>query len=184
MSESDVLLTFAEVAVAFAGFASLVGVLGQRKSADDPRVIGLRMRGMLLTSLMVIAFSIFPILLTRYGASPDLTWKASSLALFAATACYYVWFWTALRGLGRSDIPTTGFQMRVIVPTLFSTMIGLAALLLGNLTPCHTGGLPDGAGAVAFSVRIRFLSYRFFVLASGRIDRERQSAGLKGKVTA
>ena len=85
MSESDVLLTFAEVAVAFAGFASLVGVLGQRKSADDPRVIGLRMRGMLLSSLMVVAFSIFPILLTRYGASPDLTWRTSSLALFAVT---------------------------------------------------------------------------------------------------
>ncbi len=58
MSESDVLLTIAEVAVAFAGFASLVGVLGQRSSADDPRVIGLRMRGMLLSSLMVVAFSI------------------------------------------------------------------------------------------------------------------------------
>ena len=37
MPESDVLLTIAEVAVAFAGFASLVGVLGQRSSADDPR---------------------------------------------------------------------------------------------------------------------------------------------------
>ncbi len=133
MSESDVLMTIAEVAVAFAGFASLVGVLGQRSSADDPRVIGLRMRGMLLSSLMVVAFSIFPILLTRYGASPDLTWKASSLALFAVTACYYVWFWTGLRELGRSDIPMTGFQLRVIVPTLFLTMIGLAALLLGNL---------------------------------------------------
>ena len=77
MSESDVLLTIAEVAVAFAGFASLVGVLGQRSSADR------------------------------------------------------------------------------------------------ELVRCYSGGLPDGAGGVAFSVRIRFLSYRFFVLASGRNDWER-----------
>ncbi len=132
MSESDVLLTIAEVAVAFAGFASLVGVLGQRSSADDPRVIGLRMRAMLLSSLMVVAFSIFPIILTRYGASPDLTWRTSSLALFAVMACYYVWFWAILRGLRRSDIPLTRFQTRVIVPTLFLTMLCLVALLLVN----------------------------------------------------
>ncbi len=81
MPESEVLLTIAEVAVAFAGFASLVGILGQGTSADDPRVIGVRMRGMLLSSLIVVAFSIFPILLARYGASLDVIWTASSLAV-------------------------------------------------------------------------------------------------------
>ena len=106
MSESDVLLTIAEVAVAFAGFASLVGVLGQRTSADDPRVIGVRMRGMLLSSLMVVAFSLFPILLAGYGASPDLLWMGCSLALLAVTVCYYVWFWAALQTLSRADVPT------------------------------------------------------------------------------
>ena len=45
MAESEVLFIIAEVAVAFAGFASLVGVLGQKVSRDDPRVLGTRMRG-------------------------------------------------------------------------------------------------------------------------------------------
>jgi len=133
VSESDVLLTIAEVAVAFAGFASLVGVLGQRTSADDPRVIGVRMRGMLLSSLMVVTFSLFPILLAGYGASPDVLWMGSSLALLAVTVCYYVWFWAALQTLSRADIATTKFQRRVVIPTLLLVAVSLGTLLGVNV---------------------------------------------------
>ena len=133
MSESDVLLTIAEVAVAFAGFASLVGVLGHRSSADDPRVIGVRMRGMLLSSLMVVAFSIFPIILVGYGASPNLTWTASSGVLLALTVCYYVWFVGALNALGRVRVTTNKFQRRVIIPTLLTVAISLGVLLVANV---------------------------------------------------
>jgi hypothetical protein len=131
VSESEVLLTIAEVAVAFAGFASLVGVLGQRSSADAPRVIGVRMRAMLLASLMVVGFSIIPILLDAYGASPDLTWLASSLVLLAVTAGYYWWFVKALQSL--SGIPTTRFQSVVVMPTLVTVMFSLFGVLLANV---------------------------------------------------
>jgi len=133
VSESDILLTIAEVAVAFAGFASLVGILGHRTSADDPRVIGLRMRGMLLSSLIVIAFSIFPILLDLYGASSDFTWIASSLVLLAASGSYYVWFVSALQALARAEIPTSRFQRLVVIPTLMVVAGTLAAFLIANL---------------------------------------------------
>ena len=133
MPESEVLLTIAEVAVAFAGFASLVGILGQGTSADDPRVIGVRMRGMLLSSLMVVAFSIFPILLARYGVDETVIWAASSLVLLAATASYYVWFWGALQALGRAEIPTNRFQRRVVIPILLVTAVSLAVALGVNV---------------------------------------------------
>ena len=132
MSESDILLTLAEVSVAFAGFASLVGVLGQRASVADPRVIGLRMRGMLLGSLLVVGFSIFPILLDLYGASMTLTWRGSSLALLLAIAAYYWWFVSSILALGRAQIPTTRFQSRVVVPVLVAVAATLSALLVGN----------------------------------------------------
>jgi hypothetical protein len=131
MPESDVLLTIAEVAVAFAGFASLVGVLGQRSSADDPRVIGVRMRAMLLASLMVVGFSIFPILLAAYGADPDLTWMVSSLVLLVVTVGYYRWFVRALQALG--DVPASKFQRRLVVPIIAGVMFTLGALLLANV---------------------------------------------------
>lgn len=131
MPESDILLTIAEVAVAFAGFASLVGVLGQRSSADDPRVMGVRMRAMLLSSLMVVGFSILPILLAAYGASPDLIWSASNLVLLAVTAGYYWWFVRALQSLG--GIPTTRFQSVVVVPILMTVMLSLGGVVLANI---------------------------------------------------
>lgn len=133
MPESDFLLTIAEVAVTFAGFASLVGVLGQRTSADDPRVIGVRMRAMLLSSLLVVAFSIVPILLDRYGAGPDLVWRGSTLILLAATASFYAWFVPSLQALGRAHIPMTRYQSRVVMPTLTLVLVSLTTILVLNL---------------------------------------------------
>ncbi len=66
MRDADLFLTIAEVAVAFAGFASLVGILGQRSSRDDPRVLGVRMRGMILFSLLAVAFSLVPFAFHRW----------------------------------------------------------------------------------------------------------------------
>ena len=66
MPEVDILLTTAEVAVAFAGFASLVTILGRGSSQVDPRVIALRFRGMLTNSLLVVAFSMIPLVLFHY----------------------------------------------------------------------------------------------------------------------
>ena len=133
MPEADVLLTIAEVAVAFAGFASLVGMLGQRTSADDPRVLGFRMRAMLLTSLIVVAFSIFPVVLVRYGGSQGFIWITTSSILLGASVGYFSWFWVSLGALGRAGVITTKFQRRVIIPTLLSTLVGLAALLIVNV---------------------------------------------------
>ena len=75
MQDSDLLLTISEVAVAFAGFASLVSVLGQRSSRDDVRVSSIRMRAMVLYSLLVVAFSLLPFVLNRYGLSEVAVWR-------------------------------------------------------------------------------------------------------------
>jgi len=152
VSESDILLTLAEVSVAFAGFASLVGVLGQRASVADPRVIGLRMRGMLLGSLLVVGFSIFPILLDLYGASMTLTWRGSSLALLLAIAAYYWWFVSSILALGRAQIPTTRFQSRVVVPVLVAVAANpVGASCRERVLRCSSG-LFDRVGAAPLPV--------------------------------
>ncbi len=133
MAESDVLLTIAEVAIAFAGFSSLVGILGQRSSLDDPRVLGTRMRGMLLSSLIVTAFAILPGALGRYAAAPELVWRWSSLGLLAASAMYFVWVLLSFRSLGRAAMTRTRVQRFVILPTVILTLTSLTALLVMNV---------------------------------------------------
>lgn len=132
MPESEILLTVAEVAVAFAGFASLVSILGRGTSADNPRVLSLRMRAMLLTSLLVVAFSLIPVILDSYGASPRLAWTASSLALLLATLAYYRWLQRAIVTIGRAGLTPSRFQRRVIIPTLMVTLGVVTLLLLSN----------------------------------------------------
>jgi nitrate reductase NapE component len=130
--ESDVLLAISEVAVAFAGFASLVSILGRGTSLDDPRVLSVRMRAMLLTSLLVVAFSLFPILVFGYGAGLGGVWIGSSLALLAASLWYYHWLRSAILALGRAGLTPSRFQRRVIIPTLQLTLIAVATLLTAN----------------------------------------------------
>lgn len=84
MAESEVLLTTAEVAVAFAGFATLASLLGRRYSRDDPRLDALRLMNMLDSGLLVVAFSLFPHLPAYFGASEPAVWRLSSLAFLGA----------------------------------------------------------------------------------------------------
>jgi hypothetical protein len=48
---SDALFTVAELAIAFAGFASLAAVIGRRHGGDRPEIDALRLRNMLEASL-------------------------------------------------------------------------------------------------------------------------------------
>jgi len=132
LNESDILLAISEVAVAFAGFASLVSILGRGTSLDDPRVLSVRMRAMLLTSLLVVGFSLFPIFVFAYGASLGAVWIGSSLALLAASLWYYNWLRGAILALGRAGLTPSLFQRRVIIPTLKLTLIAVVALLTPN----------------------------------------------------
>jgi hypothetical protein len=114
LSESDVLLTVAEVAIAFAGFASLVGILGQRYSSDDPRVSGTRMRGMITFSLMAVGFSLLPFVVYEYGLEEATVWRLSSGLFFLGFLAAGVWvakLVTRLRGhelVGRRISPLIG----------------------------------------------------------------------------
>ena len=81
MQGADVLIVFAEVAAAFAGFAGVVVVFGRRDRAWAPND-ALRFRFMLENSLFTVAFALLPFLFHHLGASPRLTWGTCSGLLF------------------------------------------------------------------------------------------------------
>jgi hypothetical protein len=62
MEGAELLPTLAEIAVAFAGFASLVSILGGRSSGDQLVANLVRLRGMLQSAILVLAFSFAPFL--------------------------------------------------------------------------------------------------------------------------
>lgn len=78
MPENDILFTFAELAVALAGFSAVIGVLGTHPGASDVRVDGLRLQVMLESSLAVAAFSIIPGLFDYFDIATGSIWRISA----------------------------------------------------------------------------------------------------------
>lgn len=80
MERSDLLLTLAEIAIAFAGFASIAAVLGRERSRDDPRFDAWRLRNVLEASLAVGLFAVFPFIPHAFALGEDAAWRLSALA--------------------------------------------------------------------------------------------------------
>ena len=89
MPLSETLHLIAELAVAFAGFASLVSIIGRRRGRDAPKIDADRIQGMLEASLLVAAFAIIPILGHEAGLSISVAWQASA-GLFAVSVAIIV----------------------------------------------------------------------------------------------
>ena len=78
MEHDGTLLTIAEIAIALAGFASLISVIG-RRSSDTARAIGsLRLRLMLETSFRNAAFALLPLPFVQIAHSDPMLWRIFS----------------------------------------------------------------------------------------------------------
>jgi hypothetical protein len=77
---SDTLTTIAEVAIALAGFASVVVAL-QRRFDDAGSVHHAQLWRLLEASLATTAFALLPIVLENAGLSHDAVWQVTSLGL-------------------------------------------------------------------------------------------------------
>jgi hypothetical protein len=78
LPEQDHLLTFAEISVAFAGFSSLVALLGSRHGRSHPDLDVARLLIMLEASLFVALMCVVPLLPNALGASEQVTWRLSA----------------------------------------------------------------------------------------------------------
>ena len=78
MEPGDTLLTIAEIAIALAGFASLISVIGRRPS-DTARATGsLRLRLMLEVSFRNAAFALLPLPFVGISPSDPMLWRIFS----------------------------------------------------------------------------------------------------------
>jgi hypothetical protein len=125
---ADVLLTIAEVAVAFAGFASIVVLFQHRDPLRWPPAVVVRLRTMIEGSLVTLFSALLPFILFHFGMNGEALWATCSL-LFAASICANaVLIWR------RSKVPLSGghlsrsFTITVGVITAFV----LAALILNS----------------------------------------------------
>lgn len=79
MNEAELLTTIAEIAVAFAGFASLVSVLSARGAGQKLTMNLGRLRGMLQTALIAAAFAFAPFVPFKFGVASDESWRIAGI---------------------------------------------------------------------------------------------------------
>jgi len=88
MDESELLLTVAEISVAFAGFASIASIFGRRSGHDDARVDSGRLLNMLTTSLTVTGLALLPFVFILMGLRDRWVWGAAGLFGVAAIVSF------------------------------------------------------------------------------------------------
>jgi hypothetical protein len=92
LSESDVLLTVAEIAIALAGFATLAAVLmGNKRLQRDSERSSSLFRTLLLYSLLTVGLCFVPFVPQWYGSASHASWYVSSWVLASTVACINLW---------------------------------------------------------------------------------------------
>jgi hypothetical protein len=129
MERSDLLLTIAEIAIVFAGFASVVSGFRRQRSSADPRADGYRLRLMLERALSVVFFALLPFVPEALGLSDEIMWRS-------AAGVFLLWHVviTVVNGLRTREIlehgagfPGRGFVGAVLVTELLIWISQLAS---------------------------------------------------------
>ena len=141
----DLLLTFAEVSVAFAGFSSLIAVVGMRTSTRADSFDLLRYWVMLEFSLAALALALLPPVLILLGVADVWVWRSlSGVMALLAIAHNAVMARLFLRGdpaVRRAATPANQIAANSVYAVLVLTQIGNAVGLLDHRAGWYLFGL-------------------------------------------
>lgn len=147
MTGESALLTTAEVAVAFAGFASVVTAFRRREHADWDAQDVLRFRLMIASSLAVVLFALIPFALMFFGAS-------ESRALILSSGLLALYLVASLAAAARRTRSLT--STRALNPYI-SVSFSAGALLVLALELSNVAGLFSGRELGPYFVGLLYL---------------------------
>jgi len=160
MHHSESLFAFAQVAVAFAGFASLIAFLGKRTTGPYRQLERNRLIGMVRVALVAIAFALLPVVVGAQGLSEESAWRVSAFLFAAAHSAITIIAWRRTLWMLREKIRD---GMPFIPPM---STLALIALIFAVGLPAQAAGLYLAAlflvvgisGALFFGLVRDFLS--------------------------
>ena len=159
MTHNELLYVFAQVAVALAGFASLIAFLGNLSSGPRHQIQRNRLLGMVRVALMATVFSLLPVVIFAQGVTEETAWRVSAVFFSLAHAAITVVAWRRTLWARREKLPT---PVPFIAPT---ATLALLAIVLAAALPTWSAGLYLGglflvlvvSGALFFSLIVTFL---------------------------
>lgn len=136
--ETDVLLTIAEVAATFAGFAALVTLFARRRVAGAAVHDLLRLRLVIGASVVAVMAALFPVALEGYGLSATLTWRVSA-GVFLLLIYFVIASFIASYRAVEDDFPADRLAVAVVLVLEIFIQIGLVLIVLGLAEQRHYG---------------------------------------------
>ncbi len=166
MNDSDALLTIAEIAATFAGFAALVSVLGRRARSGRAVHDLLRLRLVIATSLIVVVAALVPSALARFELAIEDVWRLAALVFLALVYAEIVAFVATYRPVRESFQPD---RVAVAVAGILQVLVQIALItVLTGVAPALDDALYVGA-LVAMLCTAAFVFMRLVESTFGQI---------------
>jgi len=144
MNYDEALLTYIEVAVAFAGFAALVTAIRDYASGDTNPHLWVRLRGMVELALLVAAFSAGAISVRAFGVADETAWRICSGVLAVAWPAQFLFVVARAQRVHRAGFPFGSKAYRLF-------LYSIALLSTASLATNALGWWSSFAGAVYFT---------------------------------
>lgn len=131
IENTDTLLSLAEIAAAFAGFAALVSVI--RRGTDQPAHAAhdlLRLRLLIGGSVAGVAAALVPVGLVGYGLDPSLSWRLSAILFLIFDNGILASFSAAYRPV-RGTFPPDRLAVTVVLFLEVVEQVSLAIVIFG-----------------------------------------------------
>lgn len=164
LENTDTLLSLAEIAAAFAGFAALVSVI--RRSANQPADAAhdlLRLRLVIGGSVAGVAAALVPVGLVGYGLDTSISWRIAAVLFLIFDNGILISFTTAYKPV-RGTFPPDRLAVAVVlcleVIEQVSLVIVLLGLLPGNAPALYVTALISNICQAGF-VFVRFVGSAF-----------------------
>ncbi|MEQ8860106.1 MAG: hypothetical protein RIC56_15790 [Pseudomonadales bacterium] len=132
LDQSDALLSIAEIAATFAGFAALVTLFGRRRVAGTAAHDLLRLRLVIATSVVVVLTALVPVALAGYGLANHVAWIVAagiSLPLRYLAIASFIASYQNVRGSFPPDrlaVAVAGMLELLVQAALLAILFGLA----------------------------------------------------------
>ena len=138
LEQSDVLLTLAEVAASFAGFAALVTLFARRRIAGAAIHDLLRLRLVIGTSVVAVIAALVPVALAGYGFSDTTTWRIGT-AIFLVLIYFTIGSFISSYRPVKDTFAPDGLAVLIVIVLEVFIQIGLFTVLLGFAEDRHYG---------------------------------------------
>jgi hypothetical protein len=134
--DADTLLTIAEIAATFAGFAALVSALGRRAASGRALHDLLRLRLVIATSLIVVVAALVPSALARFDLAADTVWRIAAAVFLLLTWAEIVSFLMTYRPF-REEFPPDVLAASVAAVMQLVVQVALGIILVDAMIEQH-----------------------------------------------